>query len=43
MQDYVILINLDDPTCHALARRLRAENFYCRIAPGDVSADALLA
>ena len=43
MQDYVILINLDDPACHALARRLRADSFYCRIMPGDFSADEALA
>ena len=43
MQDYIMLVNLDEAICHALARRLRAESFYCRIAPGDVSADALLA
>ncbi len=43
MQDFVILINLDDGVCHALARRLRAEGVYCRIMPGSVSADEVLA
>ena len=43
MQDFVVLINLDNGVCHALARQLRAEGVYCRILPGDVSADALLA
>ena len=43
MQDFVVLLNLDDPVCHALARRLRAENFYCRIMPGHASADDVLA
>ena len=42
MQDYVILVNLDDTTCHALARRLRADGTYCRIMPGTVTADELL-
>lgn len=42
MQDYVILINLDDSVCHALARRLRAEHFYCRIMPSTVTADDVL-
>ena len=42
MQDYVILVNLEDATCHALARRLRADNIYCRIMPKDVTADELL-
>ena len=43
MEDFIILVNLDEAICHALTRRLRTENFYCRIVPGDVSADALLA
>ncbi len=43
MQDYVILINLDDGVCRALARRLRAEGVYCRIMPGSVTADEVLA
>lgn len=43
MQDFVILINLDDPTCHALARRLRAESIWCRIMPAGLSADDALA
>ena len=42
MQDYVVLINLDDGVCHALARRLRAEGVYCRIMPGHASADEVL-
>ena len=42
MQDYVILINLDDRMCHALARRLRADGIYCRIMPGDATADEVL-
>lgn len=42
MQDYVILINLDDGVCHALARRLRAESIYCRIMPAGVTADEVL-
>lgn len=42
MQDYVILVNLDNQTCHALARRLRADGTYCRILPGSVTADELL-
>ncbi len=42
MQDYVILINLEDNVCHALARRLRAENIYCRIMPASVTADEIL-
>lgn len=42
MQDYVILVNLDDTTCHALARRMRADGTYCRIMPGTISADELL-
>lgn len=43
MQDFVILINLDDGVCHALARRLRAEGIYCRIMSSDASADDVLA
>ena len=43
MQDFVVLINLDDGVCHALARRLRAEGFYCRIMPGTATADEVLA
>ena len=43
MQDYVVLLNLDDPTCHALARRLRADSIYCRIMPADAAADEVLA
>lgn len=42
MQDYVILINLDDSVCHALARRLRADSIYCRIMPGSATADEVL-
>lgn len=42
MQDFVILINLDDGVCHALARRLRADDIYCRIMPEDASADDVL-
>lgn len=42
MQDYVILINLDDRVCYALARRLRAESIYCRIMPCTATADELL-
>ena len=42
MQDYVILINLDDGVCHALARRLRAEGVYCRIMPAASTADEVL-
>ncbi len=42
MQDYVILVNLDDGVCHALARRLRAEGIYCRILPQTITADELL-
>ena len=42
MQDFVILISLDDGVCHALARRLRAEGVYCRIMPAGVSADEVL-
>lgn len=43
MQDFVLLINFDDLTSHALARRLRADSIYCRIVPGDISADEALA
>ena len=42
MQDYVILINLDDTVCHALTRKLRAEGFYCRILPRTAAADEVL-
>ena len=42
MQDFVVLISLDDGVCHALARRLRAEGVYCRIMPDGTSADAVL-
>ena len=42
MQDYVVLINLDDGVCHALARRLRAEGVYCRIMPAGATADEIL-
>ena len=41
MQDYVVLINLDDGVCHALARRLRAEGVYCRIMPAGATADEI--
>ncbi len=43
MQDFVILINLDDSSCHALARRLRADNIYCRILPAATTGDEVLA
>lgn len=42
MQDYVILINLDDGVCQSLARRLRADSIYCRIMPGNATADEVL-
>ena len=42
MQDFMILVNLDDKTCHALARRLRADGTYCRIVPRTATADELL-
>lgn len=42
MQDFVILINLDDGVCHALSRRLRADGIYCRIMPAAASADEVL-
>ena len=42
MQDHVILINYHDKTCHALARRLRADGTYCRIMPRTATADELL-
>ena len=43
MKDYVILINLDDAACFALARRLRGESIYCRILPAAATADEVLA
>ena len=42
MQDYVILINLDDAVSRTMARRLRAEHIYCRIMPASVPVDLLL-
>ena len=42
MQDFVMIINLDDGVSHALARRLRAEGVYCRIMPAEASADEVL-
>lgn len=42
MQDFIIVIDLDTPICRMLTRRLRAEGIYCRIMPGDATADALL-
>ena len=42
MQDMVILVNLDDGVGQALARRLRADDIYCRIMPADASADDVL-
>ena len=42
MQDFVMLVNLDDGICHALARRLRAENIYCRIMAASATADDVL-
>ena len=42
MQDFVILINLDDGVCQTLARRLRAEGVYCRIMPANSTADEVL-
>ncbi len=42
MQDQVIVVDLDTTMSRNVARRLRAEHIYCRIVPGNVSADALL-
>ncbi|MDD6050547.1 MAG: hypothetical protein PUC00_04665 [Clostridiales bacterium] len=42
MHDDVILVNLEDSVCYALARRLRAEHIYCRIMPATTTADELL-
>lgn len=42
MQDHVLLIELDKGMCRHYARRLRAENICCRMAPADITADELL-
>ena len=42
MQDFVVLVNLDDGVCHAMARRLRADSIYCNIFPEGVTADEIL-
>lgn len=42
MQDFVILIDLDDGVSHALARKLRSEGIYCRILPCQTAADEVL-
>ena len=42
MQDFVVLINLDDAVSRAMARRLRAEHVYCRVTPPTVTAEELL-
>ncbi len=42
MQDFVILINLDDAVSRALARKLRGEGVYCRIMPAGATADEVL-
>ena len=41
MRDTVVLINLDGTACRSLTRKLRAEQFYCRILPADAGADAV--
>ena len=42
MHDDVILVNLEDSVCHALARCLRAEHICCHIVPATTTADDLL-
>lgn len=42
MQDFVILINLDDSVSGALARKLRGDSIYCRILPAAATADEVL-
>lgn len=42
MQDFVILINLDDTVSGALARKLRGDSIYCRIMPASATADEVL-
>ena len=41
MRDTVVLINLDGVACRSLTRKLRAEQFYCRILPAGASADQI--
>lgn len=42
MQDFVVLVNLEDAVCFALARHLRLEGVYCRILPASTTADEIL-
>lgn len=43
MQDLIVLINLDGAACRMIARKLRAEHYYCRILPGSATLEDVLA
>ena len=42
MQDFVMIINLDNAVSRTMARRLRAENIYCRVMEASVTAEEAL-
>lgn len=43
MRDMVVLLNLDQGACCAVAKKLRSEHLYCRVLAADVSPEDVLA
>ena len=41
MRDMVVVINLDERSSRSMAQKLRAEHFYCKVLPADVSAEEI--
>lgn len=43
MRDMVVLLNLDNSACCAVAKKLRSEHLYCKILPGQATVEEVLA
>lgn len=43
MNDLIVLIEADGKACRSMARKLRAEHFYCRILPAEATGEDVLA
>ena len=41
MRDMVLILNYDDVCTRAIARSLRAEHIYCKIAPGNITPEEI--
>lgn len=43
MRDMVVLLNLDNGACCSVAKKLRSEHLYCKILPGNATAEDVMA